>query len=128
MKVTRIDWLAKAADEALVIVTDGTYEIAAYSQPCEFAVGEKLSMPLMALGVQGLRVIPDDAPEPSIIKRATGLGYEIAGEVADRESRLIAVGGIRIESDVPLAKDIKNGATVVFSCDRVDIWKKRVPS
>src|SRR5882672_1419701 len=99
MKVSRIKWLSKAAEEALVIVTDGTQEIGAYCQPCDYSVGEEVSRPLTTLAVKELHEIDPSTGIQCADKQSTGLGYEIVAKVVNSKSGLLSVGDIRIESD-----------------------------
>jgi hypothetical protein len=57
MYVKCIDWIDKDAKEALVSVTDGTYECLAFCHPCRIEIGNSLFLPLCALDARSVVLV-----------------------------------------------------------------------
>lgn len=98
--VREVEYLSKDAEEALVYLTDGVYECAAFCQPCDKVAGDLIKQLLVAFGTQGVEIANSDV---LAIKRiGSTFGYEVCAEVIDVDLRILKVGSILLELDVSL--------------------------
>lgn len=119
MNIVKLEWLSVEAKEAELIVSDGVNRIIAFSQPCEYSLGDVIDKPLLPLYVKDLMLSRES--EPSLHKLNTPFGYKITALITDIDNGIVAVGGILIDaSNIP--SWAKNGDYVDFTVGRLDLW------
>ncbi|AFZ23901.1 hypothetical protein Cylst_1623 [Cylindrospermum stagnale PCC 7417] len=119
--VKTIEILSEDAEEALLHITDGVYECAAFCQPCNKSPGDIIEEPFLAFNT-GYTVLNTTQETPYIKRKNNSLGYEILAKVTNIENNLLQVGDILIELDVNLPGGIKVNYCIEFSCGRLDIF------
>lgn len=123
MKITKLNWLSKAALEAEMIVSDGTHECLAFSQPCHVQLDQNLIEPLHAVDVENLmKVINQDRSEN--IKRINDsyFSHYCVAKVMSMEKSIVSVGEILIELEGAIPGWANDGDLIEFKCSRLDIW------
>ena len=123
IKIARVDWLDAEAEEAMLRITDGVMHCHAYAQPFHGREGDTLSEPLFALSVRNLKHVNDSV---SYQRDDSPLGCIVTAEVCDIQQRLVGVGAVRLQLDVPLPGDVSVGEMVRFSCACLISWRDRV--
>jgi hypothetical protein len=119
--VKTIEILSEDAEEALVHISDGVYECAAFCQPCNKSPGDVIEEPLFAFNSQSPVLIATQET-PYIKRKNNSLGYEILARVKNVENDLLQVGAILIELDVNLPGGVKVNDCIKFTCGRLDIF------
>ncbi|UWX59149.1 hypothetical protein N0B40_12025 [Chryseobacterium oranimense] len=118
--IKKIEWLSKEAEEAEVYLSDGSYNIIAFSHPFNQKVGEAISLPLYTLNVKD--IYRSDKKESLIQKIGETFEYKLIGNVINKEKSHIKIGDFIIELDSILPNDISENEFVSFVCDRLDIY------
>ena len=121
MHVEDIHWLSKSAEEAEVIISDGSFRCEAYSQPCNASVGETLRQPLHVFGIRNAMLKEGGALGFWKID-AVGLAQRVVAKVTNFREGLLSVGGIDLIADDPLPGGIQDGDFIEIECARVDMW------
>ena len=123
MKIVRVDWLSKEAEEAEIQVSDGENKALVFSCPFQYKLGEDVSAPLSAVFCKGL---VHEKDRTSVLSRIVDspFGCHIAGEIIsvneDRDG-IVQVFGFQIRlRDLP--KEFKPGDFVRFSAGRLDLY------
>ncbi|NER00768.1 MAG: hypothetical protein F6K30_29415 [Cyanothece sp. SIO2G6] len=119
VRVKKIEWLSRDAEEALVHITDGIFDCIAFSQPCKKKTGDIIEQPLLVFGTYAIEVI--DVNTVSIHRAGSTLGYEIYAKVMDVKRGIISVGSLEFELDIPLPGDVDKGCIIRFICQRIDL-------
>lgn len=119
MKVKKIEWISRDAKEAIVFIGDHEFECAAFCQPCECSAGDEFTEPLIAYGVQGIHR-KEQLDSLLISRQGREFGHDIVATVVAPKDRMVTVGSILIELDIPLPADIVANDVVEFSCSRLD--------
>ncbi|MBD2301376.1 hypothetical protein H6G80_19680 [Nostoc sp. FACHB-87] len=119
MLIKNIEILSEDAEEALLHITDGVYECAAFCQPCNKCIGYFIEEPLLSFNSQ-YPVLETINKTPYISRKKSGFAHEILGQVISVEENLVRVGNIIIELDVNLPGDININDLVKFTCARLD--------
>ncbi|MEA5503650.1 hypothetical protein VB735_11125 [Halotia wernerae UHCC 0503] len=121
MLVQKIEIISEDVEEALVHISDGVYECAAFCQPCNISLGDVIKEPFFAFNSQST-VLNTTQETPYIKCKDKSLGYEILARVKNVENNLLQVGAILIELDVNLPGDFKVNDCIKFTCGRLDIF------
>jgi hypothetical protein len=121
MLIKTIEIISKDAEEALLHITDGIYECAAFCQPCNKCIGDFIEEPLLAFNSQN-PVLETINETPYIRRKNSSLAHEILAQVISMEENLVRVGNILIQLDVNLPGDININDFVKFTCGRLDTW------
>lgn len=121
MKVEDIRWLSKEADEAEVLVSDGSYKCEAYSQPCNVTVGDSLHDRLHLFGIRGAMLIATSDLGVHKLDSA-GLAQRVIARVSDAREGYLTIGAIQFATDDPLPGGIREGDIITLECARVDLW------
>ncbi|MEH0874973.1 hypothetical protein QM999_09740 [Pectobacterium cacticida] len=120
MIVLERKWISESAEEAILIIRDGDQECAAFSHPCKLSVGGLIIRPLLAINIKNfIRV--DNQTKLEILKQSDGFSHVITALVEDCDRNIVSVGGIKIEVDDYIPKDISPGDKVNFYCSRLDV-------
>lgn len=119
MIVSKIDWISKEAQEAIVTVSDGRFELKCFSQPLTLTVGDKIEFPLLALNIK--TVVRSVLDEPCVVMTGGQFSYRLTAKVESIQESLLTLGGITILAKDVLPGDICEGEFVDFTCDRLDI-------
>ncbi len=119
VRIREIEWLSKDAEEALVYLTDGVNECAAFCQPCEKEPGGIIQQPLLAFGAQGIKIC--DGEVESIQRIGKTFGHVICARVVDADLEILKVGAILLELDTSLPGGIGTNCVVRCICRRIDL-------
>ena len=119
MIVNQVEWISKEAQEALLFVSDGEYECAAFSHPCHFDKDYILSEPLLAFNAKEIMLSQDT--KVSITRKGDSFVHNVVGMLSELNPVIISVGNIRIELDDVLPGGIEQNDIVQFSCGRLDV-------
>lgn len=123
MKVTKLNWLSKAAKEAELIVSDGTHECLTFSQPCNVQLNENLVEPLHAMDVENLMTVVDRDIDEKIMRiNDSYFSHYCIAKVVSMDESIVSVGGILIQLESAIPSWAKEGDLVEFKCSRLDIW------
>lgn len=120
MELTKVKWVSKAGQEAVLTVTDGNIQLICFCHPCESPV--ELAIPLYIFAINADRITLENKEQK---QRALRLGsedipgYEIVGTVLD--SSTISLSRFMLELDKPIPGDISVGDRVRFTCDRLHL-------
>ena len=118
--VTMVKWLSKEAHEAEVWLGDGEHEIRVFCHPCRLHEGDHVIGPLRIF--ESRELIRSDYHTDAFIRSAEGpYAYKVFARVNDAEKNLLTVGNMKLRLDLPLPGDIRDGDTVEFVCDRIDV-------
>lgn len=115
IKIQKID------PEVYITVTDGLYEVVAFSDCDKFNIGEELDNELKAFGAINVMSSFDEECLVKIIDSSSYLQH-IVGVLTDRDLGIVHVGNIKIYVSDYIPKDINNGQFIEFDVARVDIW------
>jgi hypothetical protein len=123
MKVTKLNWLSKAAKEAELIVSDGTHECLVFSQPCNVQLNENVIEPLHAMDVENLmKVVDQDMNENIKRTNESYFSHYCVARVVRMDESVVSVGDIIIQLEGAIPSWAKEGDLVGFKCSRLDIW------
>ena len=118
MVVRGIRWIGY--EEAIVTVSDGTHDCAAFCHPCSLTVGATLTEPLHALDVAEVRL--SDGWSERIVNQAElgEFNHRVVARVLDFTRGVVSVGSISIDG-VRLPGDVRDGEFVEFEVERLDV-------
>lgn len=119
MIINKIEWISKEALEALLFISDGEYECAAFSHPCCFDKGYALVDPIMAFNAKEIMLSKET--KVSIRRKGESFAHEIVGILSGLNPTVISIGGIKIELEDALPGGIKKNDIIQFSCGRLDM-------
>ncbi len=123
MKITKLNWISKAAQEAELTVSDGTHECLAFSQPCKVQLNENLIEPLHAMDVENLMKVIDQNQSENIERvNDSYFSHYCIAKVIKIDESIVSIGGIIIELECAIPGWAKEGDLVEFNCSRLDIW------
>ncbi|WP_239987911.1 hypothetical protein [Pseudomonas syringae] len=120
MIVKQCEWISKDAKEAMLIISDGKMQCAAFSHPCYRSAGDVLLEPLLAVSIKNIAKMRSDS-QPYIRCLRDSLAHEFLAEVTNLEKSLVVAGTFIVELDDPLPGDISLGDMISFSCGRIDV-------
>lgn len=103
--------------EADILVSDGKYEILCYALPYSAGDKEKDFTLSVFMSENVMRALKN---EYSAEKTDGYYGYKLTGRLFDLKNRLVAVGGIVIELENNIPKDIAENEFVEFEVGRID--------
>ena len=116
MFVKKIIDFDQSAGEADVLISDGQYEILCYAHPFENKNKRFSLISFMAKDVERI-----ETREFKAEKSANGYySYNMQGEIADIEKRIVKFGDIFIKLEDVIPKDIKTHDFIEFSVVRID--------
>ena len=116
MFVKKIVDYDRSAGEADVLISDGRYEILCYAHPFENKNKRFSLISFMAKGVKHI-----EAREFKAEKSTNGYYcYNMQGEIADIEKRIVKVGDIFFALEDVIPKDVKTHDFIEFSVVRID--------
>lgn len=121
MKVSKISWLSKSAEEAEVEIVAGQFSCTVFSHPCNVSVGEKIVEPLHIFSAKNIMLSDHAVPEITKISESS-LSQRIVAQLIDGPSKMLAVGEIKLVLEEYLPGGIVEGNFVQFTCARVDLW------
>jgi hypothetical protein len=120
MMIKRREWLSESGQEAILSIGNDCFECAAFSQPCNFNTGERLTAPLLAMSAKG--VIKEPASiQLAIQRQGESFVHYVVARVTNPQAQIVSVGPIDIEFDEPLPKDISLDDVIQFTCGRLDV-------
>lgn len=120
MRIVDIERVSETSEDAVVVVSDGSHRVFAFSHLNPNILGTAPDADLHIFDATSITV--EETCEPKITRRGCGLGHEICGRIEDRNNGIVCVDGLRfmIEDDLPA--DAKDGDCIRVICDRVDLW------
>ena len=119
MIVNQIEWLSREAQEALLFISDGQHECAAFSHPCTFDKDYVLLEPILAFSTK--EIMLSQEAKVLIKRRGESLVHDVVGILSGLDPMIISIGNIRIELEDELPSGIKQNDIVQFSCGRLDV-------
>lgn len=121
MVIKDISWIDYSSKEAVVTVSDGTYDIVCFSHPCSYAVGQTVTEPLECLDVDN--IVISDCEKFEAVKAEEYFTYQLNGKLINKTAGLVQLGEIVIQVDERLIPgDLDNSAYVSFTVSRLDLW------
>lgn len=118
MKVKNIIWISQEILEAEIIVSDLTFDLICFSHPCNFKEGQEVQN----IHVFDAENIMKSTQKEYIIKKLKApLQYELTGKLIDRSKGIVQIGGLTLQLDNPVPKDIPSGEFISFRCARLDL-------
>ena len=118
MKIKSINWLSESAQEAEVIVTDGTHFLTAFCHPCEFSEGDELNEPL---NIFDAKHIMRTNERKCIIEQINNqLDAFIIAKLTDPQRGICTIGNMKMMITDYIPTDIKAGELIQFGCGRID--------
>jgi len=120
MIVKKKEWLSERAEEALLYIETGDFEIVAFCQPCRHEAGDELTEPLVAVSVKQLQKVESTRDDYATRFEDT-FEHSIVATVVDRDVGFVKVGGITVDVDNELPGDVQNGDRVWFKVNRLDV-------
>lgn len=121
MFIKRIDSFDEDSGEAYLIVSDGTYDVMCY---CSLFQNKSQIIPeikqIETFFCDGIMRAYDE--NFLIAKKKDYFSYHLQGKVLDVDKRIVSVGNIIINLDMPLPKDIKNNEFIEFDVLRLDCY------
>lgn len=111
MHIKFISWIDKEAEDAALIITDGTHECLAFCHPCRVKVGDTVTLPLQSLDEKSIVFV--DTRTVSVVKREGSDSWEqrIIAVIEDKDRKIVGIGGIKIALN-QLPGDLKKGETI----------------
>ncbi|MGL6129973.1 hypothetical protein [Chryseobacterium artocarpi] len=121
IEINKIVWLSEEAKEAEIHLSDGNFNLIAFSHPFTKKKGDKVPQPLYALNVKEIFSLKEEAI--SVVKKnGSTLEQYLSGYVIDKINNHVKIGEFIIEFDTPLPNDIEENDYISFCCDRIDIY------
>jgi hypothetical protein len=121
VKIYKINWLSKEAQEAEVYLSDGDFSIVCFAHPFNQALGDIITLPLHSLNTQEI-YIQKHEKKVSIQREGESFKYKLSGRVINNVSNHVKIGEFIIALDVPLPGDIEISNYISLTCDRLDIY------
>ena len=121
MYIKKITWLDKEAEEAAVLITDGTHECLAFCHPCRLKEGTLVKSALISLNERSV-VAANKNAIPGIVKQSddNDWSHSIVAIIEDKSSRIVAIGGIKLELS-QLPGDLNQGDIIECYPSRLDL-------
>ena len=119
MIIKRINYIGQ--DEAIVVISDGEFDIIAFAHPFNGKINDNLSVPLLCLNSEN--IVKVNGEKYRVITSNNEFEQYFQGKVIDKDNSIVNIGNIKIELDSNLPQDIKNGDFITFKCNRLDIIK-----
>lgn len=116
MKVSKIVWNNRDADEATVTVGDGTFAVDVFCQPCKFSIGQSLSL-LHCLDAKEMMTVEKSTAD-GFQKRDGFFNYSVVGVVGGQRS-YVQVGDLKIHAGHEVPGDVSDGDRVIFNANRL---------
>ena len=114
MKVTNIEWLSVEDREAAVAISDGVLDLVCFAQPFQLKIGDAVCFVIKTLDADHLQRTKESG---FYAERVNGtFSHFISAKVESVEDRLVRLGILLIELDIPFPGDIAKGDSVSFSC------------
>ncbi|MDR1159579.1 MAG: hypothetical protein LBK69_03035 [Syntrophomonadaceae bacterium] len=121
MFVKSIDWIDEEAQEAEVIVSDGSVSILCFSHPFKKNVNDILAEPIHCLDAENVAVSEEQVAYAN--RSNTTFGYSICGKLADKENKIALLGNIKLcLEDAYIPDSIPEGSFIAFDVSRFDLY------
>lgn len=121
MKVEKVFWISRDAEEAEVRLSDGERVCVAFCQPCEYEEGALVDGPLRAFITKAVMLSRGDQVALERISD-TSFAHKCVGRVVDVQQGLVEIGGFEIELDESIPAGASRGDLIDFECARLDLW------
>lgn len=119
MYIEKVEWSSETADEAIVLVTDGSNKVAVFSHPFSILSDKKNVNILYPMNMTGVR--KSLSTEAFFHRHNDGLAHDVRGLVVNRDIGVVKVGGILLQMPEIIPGDIHSGDAIEFSCIRIDL-------
>lgn len=120
MKIKKIEWISNDIYlDAIVLVSDGSFEIKCFCSNCVYSENEILNDRLYAFEIENVRLSLTKKFDLKNINNT--FEYYIVGELINQKLNIIRVGEIFIEL-FQIPNDITEGQFIEFYCKRIDIY------
>ena len=120
MYVKYIDWIDKDAEEAAVLVTDGTHNCWAFCHPCRILVGHSFSSPLYSLDEKSVVLVDPNTPLEIVRQRSNSWSHRVVAVIEDKDKKIVTIGRLKLVL-TQLPGDLKNGDIIECYPDRLDL-------
>ena len=120
MKVEKLNWTSKPAQEAELTITDGKYSCMVFCQPCDYEVGDIIDSLHAFMAKEVMLSNSDHVSIEALADKV--LSHRVTAIVEDWVENLVKVGSILIELDCAIPGGIESGMLVDFACSRLDVW------
>ena len=118
MFIKDILYFNKEDSEAEIIVSDGHYMVNCYIYPIKHvAIGCKIGN-IDGFGCAGIVIANEKKYE--VKKLSQYFAYQLTAKFVDNKNRVVRIGGLFINLDTEIPKDITNGDYIAFSVTRLD--------
>lgn len=121
MLVKALKWVSVQAKEAELLISDGSYECIAFSQPCEIREGDVLDEPLHAFIVTDIMISTKSNGDILLINQ-NGLQQHCTAQIMSIEFGLVKIGNISIIIEEVMPLGVYQGDFIEFNCARLDVW------
>ncbi|MVW83197.1 hypothetical protein FCL51_11775 [Elizabethkingia anophelis] len=121
IKVNKIEWLSKEANEAEVYLSDDNFNIICFAHPFDKNIGDLITQPLYTLNTKEVDKLSDEDKIFMVESNGDNFEYRLTGQVINKENNYIRIGDFTISLDISLPNDIEEGDFISCTCDRVDL-------
>lgn len=97
--VEKIEFLSENDKEALVSITDGNYSCLTFCQPCNYSLGDFITVPIHSFDTLDI-ILETTSCEFYLKRKNSNFGYEAVAKVFNVEDRILKIGSILIELDI----------------------------
>ncbi len=118
INIIKIKWLSHISEEAIIVLSDGNFEINCFSHPFKSLMDFELTLPLSTLNANNIKKVDEQKYSYS----CDGNYHYLTVKVIDKEKPLVVLGDFKIELDNILPYDISEGDFIFILCDRLDIF------
>ena len=121
MFIKTIKWVDKEAQEAEIIVSDGSIDILCFSCPFIRIINDILVDPIYCLDVQNV-VISNE--ETNYVKKSnTYFGYLICGKLTDKKNKIVYLNDIKLSlEEAYIPPDIPENGFIEFNISRLNLY------
>ena len=120
IKIEKIVWMSKEANEAEIYLSDGKFNIISFSHPFNGSEGDLFDGILY--GFNATRIFSSEEKKFSIEKSSDYFGYLFIGILIDSKMKHVKVGEFVIELDNDIPLDILENTYISFECERIDLY------
>lgn len=121
MYIQEIEWMNRSILEAVLVVSDGEYNLTCFACPCQYSIGDCVNGLLECLDVSDVQTSGSNATR--VTRKGKGFQYAICGCLNNFSKGIVQVGKLKLHicpNRIP--KDIYDGQFIQFSVERIDLY------